>query len=549
MQNKEFNLLDEPWIKVIAASLEQREVSLTDVMVHAREYLDLSGEMATQDVAVLRLLLAVAGTVFYRYDADGEEAELSEENDMELADVLERWKGYWERKSFPEQAVRIYLEGCRERFWLFHPETPFWQVSGLEYGTEFGVKCLFGNMKESMNKATRHHFSMTDGDAMGHLGYGEAVRWLLHLNAYGVNVKTDKRAPGEGNSVGVGRLGQLGFVMVNGGNLFETLMLNLCPVREGGTLWELPNPVWEQEVCREQGMRIAPPDNLPELYTLQSRRIMLRREKDGSLAGFRAIGGEFYPVEDDFNEPMTVWKEKKGADKGEQVQFQPRLHDPAVHAWREFSTLLKKEQGENKHTPGVVLWMNLLYKEKVLVPGSLVTFRMIGMVYGDRMKYNYGDCVNDRLTLSAGLLDDLGREWVRLIGEQVEKCQEVASRALYHFSDNISRILYGNGSEKGAIKEELVGRYFFSIDGAFREWLVGIRPEQDSIEEKIEQWERQSRIRAKEVVREYINDLGTYIYLRRKNAEQFSVPQIMDRYLGELGKIYRRRENGQKNAD
>ena len=73
MEEREFNLLDEPWIKVITPSMEQKEVSLTDVMIHAHEYKDLAGEMATQDAALLRMLLAVAVTVFYRYDANGKE--------------------------------------------------------------------------------------------------------------------------------------------------------------------------------------------------------------------------------------------------------------------------------------------------------------------------------------------------------------------------------------------------------------------------------------------------------------------------------------------
>ena len=35
MQEREFNLLEEPWVKVVTASLEQKEVSLTDALVYA----------------------------------------------------------------------------------------------------------------------------------------------------------------------------------------------------------------------------------------------------------------------------------------------------------------------------------------------------------------------------------------------------------------------------------------------------------------------------------------------------------------------------------
>ena len=63
MQEKEFNLLEEPWIKVIMPSLEQKEVSLTDAIIYAHQYKNLSGEMATQDAAMFRLLLAITVTI------------------------------------------------------------------------------------------------------------------------------------------------------------------------------------------------------------------------------------------------------------------------------------------------------------------------------------------------------------------------------------------------------------------------------------------------------------------------------------------------------
>lgn len=180
-----------------------KEVSLTDAIIYAHQYKNLSGEMATQDAAMFRLLLAITVTIFYRYDADGTSRDLREEDEWEEEEsddeldentVLRRWKRYWKKGRFSEHAVREYLETWRERFWLFHPETPFWQVKDLPYGTDYGVECLLGNMKESNNKKTQHHFSMMEGEELARLSYGEVTRWLIHLNAYAVNVKTDKRS-------------------------------------------------------------------------------------------------------------------------------------------------------------------------------------------------------------------------------------------------------------------------------------------------------------------------------------------------------------------
>ena len=39
---KEFNLLDEPWIRVMLPDCEVQEVSLTEALLHAHEYVDLA---------------------------------------------------------------------------------------------------------------------------------------------------------------------------------------------------------------------------------------------------------------------------------------------------------------------------------------------------------------------------------------------------------------------------------------------------------------------------------------------------------------------------
>lgn len=535
MQEKEFNLLEESWIKVITPSLEQKEVSLLDVILHAHEYTSLSGETPTQDVAVLRVLLALVETIFYRYNENGEAYELLKDDDYDM--VLERWENYWALGKFPERAVRDYLKTWEERFWLFHPETPFWQVSNLKYGTDYNLDCLFGNIKESNNTDTKHHFSMVDGKELTRLCYEEAARWLIHLNAYGGNIKAKKGVPGTMLSVGVGRLGQLGVVMINGSHLFETLMLNLCPLREDKELWGSPKPTWEKEVCVLQSNQIAPPDNLPELYTMQSRRIMLKRE-EGYVTGFRAMGGDFYSVEYDFNanEPMTLWKGIKDKKLGKTI-YDPKLHDPAVHAWREFPTLFKR--GKEGHSPGVVQWMQMLCEEKMIAPRSLLTFRMVGMVYGASWRYTYDDCVDDTIKMSAEILKELGKDWVSLITDEVEKCQSVAE-ALKRLAAKLNKLFYGTGSAKSNIKDLLVSRYYFSIDHAFRQWLAGIDPTQGSREEKLVEWERKSSYFARKVVDDYIATLGMDIFTYKgKDKNLLTVPGIQNEYRRELRKIYK----------
>ena len=147
MKEIEFNLLDEPWIRVRDDSCQVHEVSLTDALLHAHQYTSLSGELPTQDIVILRLMLAVLHTIFSRVDADGNAAELEDEEE-----AVERWTDLWELGQLPEEPIREYLEKWHERFWLFHPERPFGQVAGLACGTQYGASKLNGEISESGNK-------------------------------------------------------------------------------------------------------------------------------------------------------------------------------------------------------------------------------------------------------------------------------------------------------------------------------------------------------------------------------------------------------------
>ena len=50
---------------------------LTDALLHAQDYVDLAGEMPTQNAAMLRLLLAVLFTVFSRWMQRGKPQPLA----------------------------------------------------------------------------------------------------------------------------------------------------------------------------------------------------------------------------------------------------------------------------------------------------------------------------------------------------------------------------------------------------------------------------------------------------------------------------------------
>ena len=103
MNEREFNLVDEPWICVLRKDLQVDTLSLRDVFLHGQDYLDLGGENQPQNFAVLRLLIALAYTIFSRVDENGKTMDIAEITDPDEAtdEILRRWGALWKRSCPP----------------------------------------------------------------------------------------------------------------------------------------------------------------------------------------------------------------------------------------------------------------------------------------------------------------------------------------------------------------------------------------------------------------------------------------------------------------
>ena len=486
MKEIEFNLLDEAWIRVRLNDNSIQEVSLTDALLHAHEYVDLAGETQTQDAAMLRLLLSIPLTIFYRMDTEGQEAPLTTADE-----ALLRWRSLWSQEHFPEKPVREYLEKWHERFWLFHPERPFWQVPEAAIGTKYNAAKLNGEISESDNKLRL--FPMYAGINKECLSYPQAARWLLYINAYD---DTSSKPKGKNlPSTGVGWLGKIGFIQAMGRNLFETIMLNLTMLKDGQTLWGENIPCWESDIPRSgERTEIALPDNLSQLLTLQSRRLILQRKND-QVTGVKLLGGDFFQKENAFTEQMTIWRGTK-AKKNAPISYVPQRHDAGRKFWREFPAIFSEE--ELSRIPGLIRWAELLQNRRFNLISSkqLIYFKAVGTLYGDK-DFFANDCFSDSLDFHISLLEEMGKPWRTRITEEIGKCEKAASYvgglqkdlALaggFSYSDKTKGTL-----EKQA--EMMRGEFYFAIDDPFRRWLRSIDREEDDIDEKMLMWQEECR--------------------------------------------------------
>lgn len=502
---KEFNLLDEPWIRVMKRDCCVEELSLTDALLHAQEYTDLAGELPTQNAAVLRLLLAVLHAVFGKYNEKGEEQRIENEDD-----ALDLWKALWDAGSFPEKPIRKYLDSQKEKFWLFHPERPFWQIP-VAFGTEYEASKLNGALSESSNKLRL--FPDRTGELRNRLTYAEAARWLLYVNAYDdTSAKPTKagKIANEGKlpSPGAGWVGKLGFVKVCGNNFFETLMQNLVLLNEKDEPWSNCIPEWEHEnVKTAERTMIVVPNDQAALLTLQSRRMLLKRQR-GFVTGYYLIGGDFFDKENCFSEQMTVWgfvKDKKGNIVG----HQPKRHNSSLQMWRDFSSYTSTAL--TSHIPGVIRWNSYLQRMNILPRNKTIYLGICAIQYGDK-DFFAADTFADSLSFSLGLVADFGESCRNHVINEVERCERIAKN-LNALSSDLFLAAGGDVKKKGVSFEKAKERYYCEIDIPFRKWLVSLDAEGSGIDERVCAWRKQAESIAYRIAKEMVQNAGPGAYV------------------------------------
>lgn len=471
MKEIEFNLLEEPWIRVLRPDCTVEEVSLRQALLQAQTYSDLAGELPTQDVAVLRLLLAVLHAVFGRVDAQGQPVEIKN-----ISSAVRQWRSLWQLGHFPEGPIQEYLDRWHDRFWLFHPEQPFWQVPEAEIGTEYTSAKLNGELSESGNKLRLFPAYARTGKT--ELTYAQAARWLLYINGFD---DTSSKPKGKGlPSPGAGWLGKLGLIQAVGNNLFETLLLNLMLLQDGNRAWGAERPCWELDSSRSgERVEISQPDNPAELFTLQSRRLLLHRNGD-RVTGYALLGGDFFDRTNAFCEQMTTWRssqEKKNAP----LIYLPKRHDPSRQFWREFPAIFMERSNTDApiHAPGIVRWMTLLQNpaQHCLDSKAIVRFRITGVQYGDK-DFFVTDTFRDELSFHALLLDEVGKRWRSEITTEIHRCEQFAD-ALGKLANDLA--LAAGGSEQD-VSRSAKEQFYFRIDQPFRRWLYSIDPDWDEDE-------------------------------------------------------------------
>lgn len=524
MASQSFNLTTDPWIEVIETNTGQEKcVSLIELFAHAQDYRQLAGEMRSQDLAIMRFLLAILTTVYSRYNANDVPYSWAtmDSNTMKVIsiadddeiddDLLDTWDELYQAGHF-SKIVTDYLKRYDNRFDMFG-DHPFYQVTTADYDAlvpsnkriEKGkgqvlVKQLNRLISESGN--TPSTFAPKTGENKNAIDIDELVRWLItYQNFTGVTDKT-KIETKDKFSNSAGWLYRLNPVYAQGKTVFETLMLNLKLGGEDVNLLALQKPVWEYEIQDyiETRKQQLVPDNVAELYTTWSRILHIEWQDNKHPIIFSA-GIPMFDATGAFIEPMTTWRIDKKT--GEYRPAVKGLRSLGISMWRNFGNYVDVHNNSGQPKPGIVSWLNdIKYQdESVIADDQLVTLASATLVSdGNATSQAPAVEVADDIQLQADVLFDpeIAEYWPVRIEDAIDTTQMIGTD-FYHFASTLGQI---RNVDARAFAGNLSTKFYQRLNEPFKEWLSQLTGDDDR-NQKIEQWKEQ----LEEILRDTVRDI------------------------------------------
>ena len=537
MGNEKFNLIDENWIKVIDDKYRLREVSIREFFRNAHTYSEFCGETVSQDFAVMRMLLAILHTAVERYDIEGNEHDFFDQDPVDV------WMSIWSEGKFSEKQIGRYLDEWHERFYLFHDKYPFYQVPEMPFPKTKTKPKMIRQMdvevSESNNKPRM--FSGKSEAEKQFLRYPEVARSLVHYQNFSdcsQKCQNGRTADSAGNQLGW--CGRISPVFAVGRNLFETLMLNLMLEVPAAEQHE-NRPVWERDIPdNREDISISFPDNLAELYTMQSRRIKLLDAGD-DVRYFYTTYGEIPSVDDAVGrEPMTFFSVNK---KGNLCVRRVTKDNKNVQSWRNFPFAINYiDDGAKKivrKRPLIADWLHKLVNYTDTIP--IVFFRTVSVSYG-KVDGCINDICQDEIVFSSGLFND-GEE-VKLVQvmKEINLIDKVAYRIKLYVNDLAAAegTLSDEGTANPKLLNDIIADYYREINEPFLYFLRHFNGEED----EIDNWHRETRDivldRAKFMAKSCSRAayIGRYTDKDEKKAEIMTAPLALLRFQCDIARLY-----------
>lgn len=194
--NASYNLIDEPWLPCIGLDGQPVRMSLFDTLAQAHTLREVQGEIPLSTAALQRFLLAILHRNFGPRN-------------------LSEWARLWRAGHWDADKLTAYFQDWHSRFDLFHETHPFYQ--SIQPSRE----------RESLTRLSLTH--AYNSTLFQHQASGQvfavpparAAEWLITMQAGGIGMGPPHFPHPSGP------LTNTLLVLVQGRNLFETLVFNL----------------------------------------------------------------------------------------------------------------------------------------------------------------------------------------------------------------------------------------------------------------------------------------------------------------------------------
>jgi CRISPR system Cascade subunit CasA len=431
-----FNLVEEPWIPVLKDG-RVVEVGIREALLRAHELTRIETPSPLEEAALHRLLLAVLHRALM--------------GPRRLEDVLD----WWRDRRFPEKPITSYLDRFHDRFFLFHPEAPFLQVADLPEENPLPWSKLLPELASGNNPTLFDH---TTEENVPKASYAQAARALLVHQAFALGGLLRRFGVASAKDTPVARPA---LFLPTGGNLLETLLLNLVPY-----VPEEDAPIWEVSPLRLADLEGAktkwPLSGRTRLYTWPARGVRLLDEGDG--VRFMGYGPGVEPLEAPHRDPMVA---QRLDSRGNLVAL--RLSEERSF-WRDFSAMLPRQGGKVAATVEHADNLQGELEEEGLE--GRILLRVVGQV-SDQAKVL--DVRREVYPLPPGLLSPKGEENL----EKALKAAEELGRGLQDLALRVARAVVGERDRKEltdfARSLPLERLYWHALDGAFPGFLTRVR--------------------------------------------------------------------------
>ncbi|BAS27309.1 type I-E CRISPR-associated protein Cse1/CasA [Limnochorda pilosa] len=483
-----FNLIDEPWIPAVDQQGAAREVGLREALVDAHLLSSVRHASPLATVALHRLMLAVLHRIFGPRDP-GE------------------WVELWRQGQWDGAALQDYLDHWRDRFDLFDPVHPFYQVPQMPDAVTHPPEHLMLEAA-SGNNATLfdHHHERRRVP----LRAADAACYLLAQQSYAIGF--GKSSPFYFSDAPLVR----GFtVLIHGETLFETLMLNL----QNYTPTSRDLPAWEDDAPREPDRDGTLPRGYLDYLTWQSRRIHLIADGDPPYV----IGCQIQQnlkLRGDESDPFKVYRSDK--ERG----MVPLSLVPGRAVWRNADALFHLPeatrmgpQDQSTTPPRSFRWLSVVRQQ---ARGSTVELRSVYRfgVYGMATQPGKAASVvlwaQEELPLPLDLLDDAQQVHDLADGLGLaERAGSIERRAVQHLASLLltpeSDLQDGRRADPKAIHSlaehmDPTPDYWAALGGTFGRFMVGLTVDRVPA---LQEWADAVRIASIDSFGRLVRSLGT----------------------------------------